>query len=488
MIENEILVGNKFIMRVNFNLADKSKGDKVVNGQYNKKSQIWLTTTINKERARVYTGLRIEPCYWIRKSRSERGERAMEDGNFSDVQKKENKRINKELTRILGFCRHYAQLVSESNLIQEALPFNKETFEKYMRGKISGKEAKFRKNAEDFIKDYIVRKESMVNNKTRRKLSSGTIYNHNNALRRLRQYCEENHKCIVWELFDRRFEESFTAWMNDKGYSANTISTQYSTMKVWLSDAEAEGYINDRSFHKYPTTTCEVDNIYLTENEIKRIYNIDFSDKEVKRQIDPKSKIEQTRDLFIVACWTGLRFGDWQDLSRASITEDRINLTTHKTLKEVTIPIHPMVKEIIKKYNGKLPKSLDKSKTIVHIQKCGELAKIDTPTVMHRIRGGKEIIITEPKYKLITNHTARRSFCTNMYLRGISPKAIMDISGHKTEENFSKYIKITQQQSAKQLESSFKETEIYTAKDENLSQKELENSLGNLWTKGGKAM
>jgi integrase len=349
--------------------------------------------------------------------------------------------------------------------MQDAIPFTKETFVKYMSDRIRGKEAVVRKNAEEFIKDYIVRKASMVNNKTRRKLSSGTIYNHNNALSRLQLYCQENHKRIVWELFDKRLAESLTAWMNDKGYSANTIASQYSIMKVWLSDAETEGFITDKSFHKYPTATHEVDNIYLTEEEILRIYQIDFSDEKIKKQIDPKSNIEQTRDLFIVACWTGLRFGDWHDFSRSLITEDRITLTTHKTLKEVAIPIHPMVRKIIKKYNGKLPKSLDKSKTIVQIQKCGELAQIDAPTVLHRIRGGEEVTIIEPKYKFITNHTARRTFCTNMYLRKIPTKVIMDISGHTTEANFFKYIKISPQQSAKQLESSFKDTEINVAEE-----------------------
>ena len=75
-------------------------------------------------------------------------------------------------------------------------------------------------------------------------------------------------------------------------------------------------------------------------------------------------------------------------------------------MKEVTIPIHPMVKNIIKKYNGTLPKSVDKTKTIIQIQKCGEIAHIDEPTILNRIRGGKEILIQKPKYKCITNHTA----------------------------------------------------------------------------------
>ena len=460
MIENEIYIGNKFIMRVNFNLVKKSKGDKVIDGEYDKKYQIWLTTTIKNERARVYTRLRIEPCFWIRKSRSEVGERAKEDGEFSAIQRKENIRINKELKRILGFCKDYATLVSDSNLMQDAIPFTKETFVKYLSDRIRGKEAVVRKNAEEFIKDYIARKEAMVNTKTRRKLSSGTIYNHKNAIGRLQRYCQKKHKRIVWELFDKRFAEGFTAWMNNEGYSANTIACQYSIMKVWLSDAETEGYITDRTFHSYPTATHDVDNIYLTEEEIERLYQIDFTDEKVRKQIDTKSNIEQTRDLFIVACWTGLRFSDWHDLSQATITDNIISLITHKTMKRVEIPMHQMVKKILEKYNGKLPKSVDKTRTNAQIQKCGELANIDSKVILHRVKGGEVVTITEPKYKFITNHTARRSFCTNMYLRGIPTKVIMDISGHTTETSFFKYIKITPKQSAKRLEEEFNRLKI----------------------------
>ena len=38
-----------------------------------------MTTTINKERVRVYTGLLIEPDYWIKTTRTQVGERASED-------------------------------------------------------------------------------------------------------------------------------------------------------------------------------------------------------------------------------------------------------------------------------------------------------------------------------------------------------------------------------------------------------------------------
>lgn len=106
----------------------------------------------------------------MQKSRNEVGERALEDGNFSVIQKKENVRINNELRKILGYCKDYAAVVSESDLMTESLQFSKESFEKFMGDKIRGKEAVIRKSTEEFnlllfrlllmhISGYLCRKE-----------------------------------------------------------------------------------------------------------------------------------------------------------------------------------------------------------------------------------------------------------------------------------------------------------------------------------------
>lgn len=45
-------------------------------------------------------------------------------------------------------------------------------------------------------------------------------------------------------------------------------------------------------------------------------------------------------------------------------------------------------------------------------------------------------------------HSARRSFCTNMYLMGVPVLTIMAISGHKTEKSFRTYIKASGEEHA----------------------------------------
>ncbi len=52
---------------------------------------------------------------------------------------------------------------------------------------------------------------------------------------------------------------------------------------------------------------------------------------------------------------------------------------------------------------------------------------------------------------LVCSHTPRRSFATNLYLRGEPVRTIMDITGHSTVAQFMQYIKITKEESSMKL-------------------------------------
>ena len=448
MVENQINIDNKFAMRVNFNLKSLANVG-------SKKSQIWLTTTINGKRVRVYTGLLIEQEYWKRTTRSEVGECAIVDTRWSHVVNEQNKSINKELIKILRYCKEYGEIVSHQDLMSEPIKHSAENFKRIIESKIRGVEAQIRRNPKDFIEDYIKRKTRMTNRDTQRRIVAGTVYNHQNALRRLMLFCEEERLGLVWELFNDRFEERFTAWMQDKEYSANTIASQYSIMKVWFAEAEDKSLITDKRFHKWVTKSHDVENIYLTEEEIERIYRLDFSSEELRSQIDPRQRIEETRDMFVVACWTGLRFGDWKDLSKIQIVGDTMTVHTRKTNKTVVIPLHPFVKEIYEKYGRKFPKVVDKTHTLFQIRQCARWAGLDEHTTLSRVQGGKSVVKSGTKADFLMNHTARRSFATNMYLKGIPPISIMAITGHTTEANFMKYIKVDKHQHAQVVARAF---------------------------------
>jgi integrase len=106
-----------------------------------------------------------------------------------------------------------------------------------------------------------------------------------------------------------------------------------------------------------------------------------------------------------------------------------------------------------------MPETITNQKFNEYIKEACKAAKIDSLESFTRTVGGKLITETLPKFELVSSHTCRRSFCTNMYLRGLDTLMIRSISGHKTEKSFLKYIKVSQQQHAEMMAKKW--SEIY---------------------------
>ena len=135
-----------------------------------------------------------------------------------------------------------------------------------------------------------------------------------------------------------------------------------------------------------------------------------------------------------------------------------------KTGNEVTIPVMPELESILKKYETNdgynFPKAISDQKANEYIKKIAkkiDLLKIEV--IINSTEDGLRVPKPIPKYELISNHTARRSFATNAALRGIPYQYIMPITGHKSEKSFLRYIKIDGHNSAKMFKLAMKNTE-----------------------------
>ena len=72
-------------------------------------------------------------------------------------------------------------------------------------------------------------------------------------------------------------------------------------------------------------------------------------------------------------------------------------------------------------------------------------------------KGGQYISTKFEKWQLVSSHTARRSFATNLLKSGYSALGVMKITGHKTEQAFMKYIKLESEDYAKMLDMHWKQ-------------------------------
>lgn len=310
-----------------------------------------------------------------------------------------------------------------------------------------------------FFRSYVENMHKKVDPRTGRYIADRTITHHKTVLKRYEDFFAEKRLKDDFSVFDLHFQDLFIDWAyTSKNYRYNTIPASFSLLKVWLNEAARQGLIKDETYKSYRSKSVEVDNIYLTEDEISRLYALDIPTLKSKGLIDSKSSMEETRDLFVIGCWTGLRQSDLNHLEKAlfDVEAETITVVTEKTAEKVTIPMHRYIKELYVKYEGKFPKMCYKSRFNEHLKELGRLAEINDEVIIKENRGGKVTSIKYKKYQLIKSHTARRSFATNLYLKGAPTISIMKLTGHTTEANFMKYIKVTREENAQLMQQFFK--------------------------------
>ena len=302
-----------------------------------------------------------------------------------------------------------------------------------------------------FFQSYVENMPSQIVGCTGRYIADRTIGHHKTVLKRWIEFFKDRHIKDDFSVFDERFQETFIDWCySEKGYHYNTVPASFSILKVWLNSAAKQGLITKDTYKSYRTKSIEVDNIYLTEAEIKRIYELDIPQMKRDGLVDGISKIEESRDLFIIACYTGLRQTDLINMKNVQFDVENkvVNLLAHKTVIRGTIPMNRYLQALYEKYDGKFPRMCDKSHFNAHLKELGRHAKIDEEIMVTENKAGVVSTARYKKYQLISSHTARRSFATNLYLKGAPTLGIMKLTGHTTEANFLKYIKVTRKENA----------------------------------------
>ncbi|MEN8250130.1 MAG: tyrosine-type recombinase/integrase [Bacteroidota bacterium] len=292
-----------------------------------------------------------------------------------------------------------------------------------------------------FIKNFIQNAPKRINPKTGKNISYKVLREYAVTFDYLKKYAKlygEPDFCDI----DMDFYNNFVSLLRDQKLKTNTIGHKIDTLKTFLNEATEKG-INTFMIYKnrnFKSLSEESHNVYLSEDEILMLNNYDFSDNE---------RLERVRDIFVVECWTGLRFSDVDKVKIEKIDDGLMTIKQGKTGDSAIIPIHPFVNSILKKYGGRLPEQISNQKFNVYLKELAEIVGINQEVVRYEntINGDKEVHYK--KYKLITSHTARRSFCTNAYKMGVPILAIMAISGHKSEKAFLKYIKLEQEEHAR---------------------------------------
>lgn len=265
-------------------------------------------------------------------------------------------------------------------------------------------------------------------------------YRQFNALAAQVKRFEKTYGKVFVEKIDMEFLQNWIQFLqiskfgrDGKSYTKNYIWNSVQMIKGVLYRAKDRGeQVNPIVFsHQFKAPSEEAFNIYLNKSKLEKIANCRL-----------QARYVTTRDLFIIQAYTGLRYSDISTISMSNIKDGCLTKVQVKTGGKVSIPLHPLVLDIIKLYEGKLPKAKSNNGMNQDLKVIGEAAGLTEIISKTRVEGGKRVTREFPEHDLIFTHTGRRSFCTNSYLDGVPILSIMSLSGHKTIASFMKYIKI----------------------------------------------
>ena len=173
--------------------------------------------------------------------------------------------------------------------------------------------------------------------------------------------------------------------------------------------AVANRYLSFDSFLNYKVQREIPERVFLTEEELRRLINKDFSIK----------RLERVRDLFVFCCFIGFSYFDVKTLSPEHFETDESGRVCIKKKRVKTgvlfrVPLLPIPKLILEKYKGedKLLPIVDRSSTDAYLKEVAELCGIN---------------------KNISSHTARFTFATTVIITNrISLEVVSNREGYNS--------------------------------------------------------
>jgi integrase len=265
-----------------------------------------------------------------------------------------------------------------------------------------------------------------------------TIDKYLNITRHFKEYKKHLGTEIEIIDIDEKWANEFLNYLTEtKALALNTKGKFITRLKTILRNAEDNDikvnpkYKNIKSFEDENIVT------FLTFEEIETI---------IEKPM-PTKRLQIAKDWFIISCYTAQRISDLFRFTKGSIRNieggEYIVFKQYKTKKAIEIPIHYQVKNVLKRYQGNFPPNLSENEQSNRSMLSALIKEVcRTSRIKENVRGRYNgVTAIYPKYKLISNHSGRRSFASNFYsLSGWSNQMIMDITGHDTERSFLKYI------------------------------------------------
>lgn len=231
------------------------------------------------------------------------------------------------------------------------------------------------------------------------KIDNAALYKYKKSRERVADYLQSIDKTdIKLKDITPSFIEGYQNYCL-KTLKTNTTNKQLKMLKKILSFAVKERLLEVNPF-QMTLKEEKLDYHTLTIDDVKYLLSVDITDK----------RIASIRDLFVFQSMTGLSYADMASLSMDDIKDDVIIKRRKKTDVQFVIPVLPIAKTILEKYEYKLP-IISNQKYNQYLKVLGDVCKM--PMSLH-------------------SHLARHSYACILLNSGVDMKTISKTLGHSS--------------------------------------------------------
>ncbi|MEM9829912.1 MAG: phage integrase SAM-like domain-containing protein [Bacteroidota bacterium] len=232
--------------------------------------------------------------------------------------------------------------------------------------------------------------------------------------------------------------------LQDLKLNNNSAGKEIKNLKAFLNYLKDRGYPVSSDVGRFKVLKEKMPIVFLTEDELQQLYEHHFKNERLTR----------VRDLFLVQAYTGLRWSDLSRLGPQHIHNDIIEMTAYKNKRTTLVPMAPIVREILARYDNQLPQMTPQELNRM-IKICCRLAGITQVIEKPVFSGGKKSYRMLPKYAEISSHTAVKSFISNCAAKGISPAIIAEITGKSLATVQDHYLGVSRESIIRQMSKAF---------------------------------
>lgn len=217
------------------------------------------------------------------------------------------------------------------------------------------------------------------------------------TLEYFKEFCQE----VKFDEMDYSLVRRFEYFLQDKKFHTNTIAKHHKHIKRYIILAINDNYIfyQNNPYKKFKVNTADSKCQFCTEDELQRMEELIFDKTE--------RMLERCRDMFLMGCYTGLRFGDVYKLKKKNFHGQNEDLTLDfkagKTgkygTKYLSILFGGKPAQIALKYmpenDNALFKGLTNPKVNINLKMLAKRAKINKPLCFKDSRDTFGTIITQ---------------------------------------------------------------------------------------------